>query len=110
MEKLGYMVSDDGVTEYRNNSGLPERRFLYGSNPGKWESVSNGPLTCTELKAECEAGNFRYRPPKPERYRWDNSTGTLYEFDRDADAYFFAARYPGYNKKQTILRYEAIGL
>ena len=43
---------------------------------------------------------------QPDKYRWDGSTGTLYEYDRPARAYLFAAKANGGTEKETIQDYE----
>ena len=42
----------------------------------------------------------------PEQYRWDGSTGTLYEYSKEHRAYLFAAKANGRTEKQTIADYE----
>ena len=43
---------------------------------------------------------------EPDRYRWDGSTGTLYEYDTDQNAYIFAAAGNGKTEAETIADYE----
>lgn len=42
----------------------------------------------------------------PEKYRFDQSTGTLYVYSDEHQAYLFAAKANGRTEKQTILDYE----
>lgn len=42
----------------------------------------------------------------PEQYRFDGSTGTLYEYSKDQEAYIFAAKANGRSKRKTIEDYE----
>ena len=61
MTTLGFEISEDGTTEWRNNGGIIERKALYASH--KWETVaetSTTPHTAKELRANCEKGGFGY--------------------------------------------------
>ena len=61
MKYLGYEISEDGATQWRNNGGIIERRALYAS--GRWKTVAE--TTCTphtraELQAYCGKNDCRY--------------------------------------------------
>lgn len=61
--KLGYEVSEDGLTEWVNNGGIIERRALY--NNCEWEMVGgNPPKTKAELEKFCNNGNLGYIAPE----------------------------------------------
>lgn len=47
---------------------------------------------------------------KPDRYRWDGSTGTLYEYGKEQGAYLFAAKGNGRTEQETIRDYEKMQL
>lgn len=66
MKNLGYQISEDGATQWRNNGGCIERKFHFVANP-QWENVSGHgtPTTAAELRALCKAGNFEYSSKKP---------------------------------------------
>jgi hypothetical protein len=63
MKKLGYQISEDGKTEWRNNGGIIERKFHYAEAP-EWEIVADipgeTPHTAKELEEICKAGGFGY--------------------------------------------------
>ena len=64
MKAMGYEINEDGRVEWRNNAGIVQRRFLYGS--GKWEDVANTPdcpRTALQLMICCVCGGFGYEAP-----------------------------------------------
>ena len=66
IKMMGLEIGEDGYTEWRNNGGVIERRFLYARDSARWESVAltpDCPRTAKELKACCKAGGFGYRAP-----------------------------------------------
>lgn len=64
MKNMGYQISEDGVTQWRNNGGVIERRALYAS--GQWEMVAAPcPASADELRAECERGGYGYSERNP---------------------------------------------
>jgi hypothetical protein len=44
---------------------------------------------------------------QPDRYRFDQSTGSLYEYDAAQGAYLFAAKANGRTEQETISDYES---
>ena len=62
MKYMGFQISEDGKTEWRNNGGIIERRFLYSSS-NDWEIVAEDgelPHTARELKKYCEEYGYGY--------------------------------------------------
>jgi hypothetical protein len=47
---------------------------------------------------------------QPDKYRWDGSTGTLYEYDAEKGAYLFAAKANGRTEQETIQDWEDLNL
>jgi len=65
--KLGYQISEDGRTLWRNNGGAIERRHLYAGTG--WEVVADTPQTPrteAELKNYCILGGYGFQPARKE--------------------------------------------
>jgi len=43
---------------------------------------------------------------KTEKYRFDQSTGTLYEYDKEAKAYLFVSKTQKKNEKSAVAEYK----
>ena len=63
MKRLGKKISKDGVTLWRNNGGIIERRAIYANQKGYEIVGGNAPRTPVELKDLCKKGGYKYQSP-----------------------------------------------
>lgn len=59
MKNLGYEKTEDGVTAWRNNGGIIERKALYAGQK-KWETVAVPPDF--DLRKFCSESGAKYLP------------------------------------------------
>ena len=81
MKRLGYQASEDGLTEWRSNGGVIERRHLYAADSEGWEEVAFPcPDSPEALARFCAGGGFDYLPPVFSKYLLDEPAGENRQF------------------------------
>ncbi len=56
--KYLYIISDDGIMQYRNNGGCFERKALY-NNQKKWENVALAGQSLVSFGNECLENGYK---------------------------------------------------